>query len=308
MTTTRTDPSRPAPSSPTAGAPLAGIAGINRRIADGCATALTIAEICQASQGVTDPLKVDLITLAFPTAISGSAAMMVVPVAARGVFTRAEKIFVNHVRGHPGPAPNERLGVVDTLIFADESGAATEPRYDGSALFLDLIGGRRVQVECHSVEETVHRNVFDLAGLEFARFYVYNARLPEGSDELAIVRRSLVPGTRIVLNGSQGIVVGSGTRNRPGVMCLSLAADMHDMDATLMENPTGRPRHMVACALPVRDESDLGALREWGLSRAAEPLFCTAASKAAAELKQMIQENRFHLSETGPLDGKAMEG
>lgn len=306
MTAIPFDLSRSGLSLPPFGAPAASNAEVNRRIADGTATVVTLEELCRSAQDVAG--SVDLVTLAFPTSISGSAAMLVVPVAGRGVFTRAEEIFVNRVRGHPGPAPNERLGVVDTLIFADEPESGSDTGYDGSTLFLDLIGGKRIEVECHSVEETVHRNEFDLAGLEFARFYVYNARLPEGADTLAILGRSLVPGARIALNGTQGIVVGSGTRDRPGAMCLALAADIHGMDATLMENPGGRPRHMVACALPVGEASDLGPLVEWGRSSAAEPLHGAPASKAAAQLKQMIRQNRFHVSETGPTGAKAVKG
>lgn len=305
MTTPPVGLSPPGPSRLDVGAPAAVSAAINRRIADGSVSVRTIEELCRSPHDVAAPGAVDLVTLAFPTGISGSAAMLVVPVAGRGVFTRAEEIFVNGVRGHPGPAPNERLGVVDTLIFADEPGGNS---YDGAALFRDLIGGKRVEVECHSVEETVHHNEFDLEGLEFARFYVYNARLPDGADELAILHRSLVPGVRIALNASQGIVVGPGTRNRRGAMCLALAADIHGMDATLMEDPGGRPRHMVACALPVHHPADLVPLIEWGRSAAAAPLHGAAASKAAAQLKQMIRQDSFHLSETGPIGAMAVEG
>jgi len=112
---------------------------------------------------------------------------------------------------------------------------------------------------------------------------------------------------RIALNGSQGIVVGPGTRDRPGAMCLSLAADMHGMDATLMENPGGRPRHVAACALPIREPTDLDPLIDWARSRATQSLFSSPASKAAMQLKQMIRQNSFRLSETGPIGGKAAE-
>lgn len=282
-------------------------AEFNERIAHGSASVLTLEELCQRAKGGAMP-KVDLVAFAFPAGISGSAAMMVVPVAGRGVFTRAEEIFVNRLRGHPGPAPNERLGVVDTLIFADEQSTEPDSAYDGAALFLDLIRGRPVEVECHSVEGTTHSNVFDLKAVEFARFYIYNALLPAGADGLAILRQALVPGMRIVLNGSQGIVVGPGTRDRPGAMCLSLAADMHDMDATLMAREGARARHLVACALPVRDDKTVGALVEWAGSKAGEEaLFCAPALKAAAGLQQMIQKGKFLLSETGPIGATAAE-
>lgn len=275
---------------------------INDRIAAATAMVLTLEQLCERARSGALPGDVDLVTLAFPAAISGSAAMFVFPIAGRGVFTRAEHIFVNRIPGHAGPAPNERLGVVDTLIFADERSLDAESRYDGASLFLDLLQGRMVEAECHSVEGTTHHNSFDLKAVEFARFYVYNAPLPAGAARINGLRAALVPGTRIVLNGSQGIVVGPGTRDRPNAMALSITADMHDMDANLMSSDTGRPRHVVACALPVRDAGSLAELVEWAGTAAGESLFCAPALNAANGLQRMIQQGHFQLSETGAMD------
>lgn len=275
---------------------------INQRIAAGTARVLTLEELCEHARSATLPNELDLVALAFPAAISGSAAMLVVPIAGRGVFTRAERVFINRIPGHPGPAPNERLGVVDALIFADERSLDVGSRYDGASLFLDLLQGRLVEAECHSVEGTSHHNAFDLKAVEFARFYIYNAALPAGAATLKGLRNALIPGTRIVLNGSQGIVVGPGTRDRRDTMTLSITADMHEMDASLMAQDGGRPRHVVACALAARDGVAIAELVEWAGSSARESLFCPAASSAASGLQRLIREGRFALSETGAAD------
>jgi uncharacterized protein (DUF39 family) len=279
---------------------------INERIAAGSAVVLTLEELCRRAQSGALPGKIDLVAFAFPAGLSGSAAMLCVPVAGRGVFTRAEAIFVNRLRGHPGPAPNERLGVVDTLIFADEPSTDAAARYDGASLFLDLIRGRPVEAECRSVEGTTHRNTFDLSAVGFARFYIYNASLPPRAQKLTFLRQMLVPGTRIVLNGSQGIVVGPGTRHREEAAAVSIAADMQGMDAELMSSADGRPRHVIAFALPVRDATTIAELVEWGNSEAGEALLCEPAQKAAAGLQQLIRKGDFLLSETGPADVKAV--
>lgn len=280
-------------------------ARINAQISAGTAEVLTLEQVCERARGGL-PSGVDLVTLAFPVAISGSAAVFVVPIAGRGVFTRAEHISINGIPGHPGPAPNERLGVVDTLIFADER-RLDDGNYDGASLFLELLQGRVVEAECHSVEGTTHRNAFALKAVDFARFYVYNASLPAGAASIRYLRDALVPGTRIVLNGSQGIVVGPGTRDRPDAMALSITADMQDMDADLMSSEGGRPRHVVACALPVRDAATIARLVEWTGSAAGEALSCPAALRAATGLQQLIQKGQFQLSETGPIDAKPAE-
>jgi L-aspartate semialdehyde sulfurtransferase len=278
---------------------------INERIAAGTAVVMTLEELCQRPHDAGAPAKADLVAFAFPTGISGSAVMFCVPVAGRGVFTRAEAIFINRLRGHPGPAPNERLGVVDALIFADEQSPGAP--YDGAALFLDLLRGRSVEVECLSVEGTTHRNSFVLRDVEFARFYVYDAPLPAGAAKLGILRDTLVPGARAVLNGSQGIVVGPGTRNRLDATTLSITADMHDMDARLMAPGGGRPCHVVAFALPVRDAATVAGLVAWASSAAGEALLCQPALDAAAGLQRMIREGRYLLAETGA-SGEAEAG
>lgn len=280
-------------------------ARINAQISTGTAEVLTLEQVYARARGGLRS-GVDLVTLAFPVPISGSAAVFVFPIAGRGVFTRAERISVNGIPGHPGPAPNERLGLVDTLIFADER-RPNGGSYDGASLFLELLQGGVVEAECRSVEGTIHRNAFALKAVEFARFYVYNAALPAGAASISYLREVLVPGTRIVLNGSQGIIVGAGTRDRLDAMALSIAADMQDMDASLMLSEGARPRHVVACALPVCDAATITQLVEWTESAAGEALSCPAALRAASALQQLIQKRLFQLSETGPLDAKPAE-
>lgn len=289
---------------PRDGSPLdvrpVGTAAINARIADGTAVVFTLEQLCHAARNMSLPTRADLVTVAFAAEMSGSAAMLVVPVAGRGVFTRAEEIFLNRLRGYPGPAPNERLGVVDTMIFADEQSPDASLKYDGASLFLDLLRGERVEVDCHSVEGTRHANSFVLRDAEFARFYVYNASLPAGAAYMKALREALVPGSRIALNGAEGIVVGPGTRNRPDRMTVSITADMYEMDARLMSQAGARPQHVIAFALLANDERSLSELVDWASTQAGESLLSPAAQTAAERLQKSIQEGHFQLSETGP--------
>lgn len=273
---------------------------INARIAARKAVVLTLQDLCDQARAGRPLQEVDLVSMAFTADISGSAVVLVVPVAGRGVFTRAEEMFLNGVRGHAGPAPNERLGVVDTMLFADEKRPDDEG-YDGAALFLDLLAGKSIEVECHSVEHTLHHNVFTLPQAEFARFYVYNAPLPPGAEDLEAVREMLIPGTRLALNGSQGIVVGTGTRSRPGAMTISVTADMHDMQAELFTDSSGRPRHTVAIAMAPSNAKALAQLVEWALSRQHDSFANAVAQAGARQLKQLIEEGSFELAETGAM-------
>lgn len=276
------------------------VSEINERIRAGTAIVRTLEQLREDVCSGAGPRDAEIAVLAFVTGISGTAAMLCVPVAERGVFTRASGITLNGVRGHPGPAPNERLGVVDALVFADECAGGDTRRYDGAALFLDLLGGSVVEVECRAVEGTTHRSAVRLESIEFARLYVYNAAFPPGPAVPEGVLDSLRAGTCIVLNGSPGILVGSGTRHRPDVPAFSLAADLRDMDAGLMRSShSGRPQHTLALALPVRDAAMTSELVAWANSDAGAALLAPPALDAAARLQRWVQDGRFLLSETG---------
>ena len=83
---------------------------INEKIKDGSVKILSDIDILKLLENDRDLVlsDIDIVTFGLEGSISGSAMMLLVPVAERGVFTRAEKIWLNRVRGFPGPAPNER--------------------------------------------------------------------------------------------------------------------------------------------------------------------------------------------------------
>ena len=282
---------------------MSSVAEINERVRAGTAIVRTLEQLLEGAAGHGDA---EIVVLAFVTGISGTAAMLCVPVAERGVFTRATEIVLNGVRGHPGPAPNERLGVVDALVFADECSGGVASGYDGAALFLDLLRGSVVEVECRAVEGTTHRKSVRLEEIEFARLYVYNAAFPPGPAVPAGVLDTLRAGTCVVLNGSPGIVVGPGMRHRPNAPAFSLAADLRDMDAGLMRDTRGgRPQHTLALALPVRDAAMTSQIVAWANSGAGAVLLAPTARDAAASLQRRVQDGRFLLTETGVPDSPA---
>lgn len=263
---------------------------INSRIGAGDAVVLTEAELAARRLAGDAAGDVDVVVVAFRAGLSGTSAMLCVPVAGRGDFTRAETIRLNGVPGHPGPAPNERLGVVDTLVLADAG--AEEGAYDGAALLYDLVRGAEIAVECRSVEDTTHAASVTLADLEFARMYVYNAFVG-GADNRFL--HALGGASRVLLNGAQGLIVGTGTRDRLGARALSLAADMAPMEAALMAPTDGTaPRHTVCVAVPVLNGEVLDALQ----ARAGQAEIGDGDGAPAERLKAMILAGGFVLTDT----------
>ncbi len=267
---------------------------INARIVAGEATVLSAAELANGTHR-----EVDVVTLAYQAPIAGSSAMLVVPVAGRGVFTRAAKIWLNGIQGFPGPAPNERLGLVDTLIFADQKSKNQQVKYNGSELLADIIGKKKIGVECISVEGDKYESEFDIGQVQFARMYVYNSFLPKTSSGKHF--KTIRAGSRVLLNKAQGTVLGCGTRGAPGRQSLSLTAEMFDMDPSLLAGSGGGPSNSVALAIPVLDHTVLASLTAW----TEEQFFAIVENKketrtidVAEHLKELIQSREFLLTDS----------
>ena len=256
---------------------------INARIMAGEAKVLTAAEF---GRGSADDA--DVVTLAFQAPLSGSSAMLVVPVAGRGVFTRAAKIWLNGIQGFPGPAPNERLGLVDTLVFADHASKA-DPAYDGTRLLADLMERKDIAVECISVEGDRYQSEFTIDQVQFARMYVYNAFLPVSSSyaPLGTVRA----GSRVLLNRAQGTVIGYGTRSTAERQSISLTAEMFDMDPSVLAGDDGGLSNSVGMAVPVLDDTIRAGLIAWSREHSCD-------DGVAEQLKGLIQSKDFLLTDS----------
>lgn len=218
---------------------------INRKIAAGEATVLTEAELLEILQGgetlTADEL--DVVTVAFRSGLSGSAAMLLVPVAGRGVFTRAKRIWLNGVEGFSGPAPNERLGVVDTLIFTEQPSRDPSAFYTGADIIVDLLDDKDIEVECLAEEGDTYYNSFKMSELQFARMYTYNSFIPSAKTNVSQAGNggnehwgSIHIGDKMMLNKAEGIIVGSGTRSSEENRSLSFAADLFTMDSKMLAN------------------------------------------------------------------------
>lgn len=258
---------------------------INARIMAGDAVVVTAAELRKTAPG-----DVDAVTLAYQAPISGSSAMLVVPVAGRGVFTRAAKIWLNGIQGFPGPAPNERLGLVDTLIFADQKSKNAGTEYSGSELLFDIIEKKEIKAECISVEGDKYESEFTIDQFQFARMYIYNSFIPESrlGEHFGTIRA----GSRILLNKAQGTVIGCGTRSSPERRSLSLTAEMFEMDSSLLSGNDGGVSNSVALAVPVLDGAVLASLVAWSEEQDSG----ARETDVAEHLKELILSKEFLLT------------
>lgn len=285
------------------------VALINRKIKEGKAVVLSDRELLHEIRtakrpGVPD---VDVVAISWNAPIAGAAVMLCIQVAERGAFTRARKIWLNGVAGFPGPAPNERLGEVDTLIFAEQPSRNEQAQYCGAMLFVDMLRKKQVEVECLSEEGDTYRSALTIDRLQFARMYVYNCffdGLPAdgetGNPNACRLFASVAAGSKVLLNRAHGVVVGCGTRSTPERRSISLAADMFDMDPGVMtvpgETTAAAITNSIALAVPILSEEGLEDLCAWlQADRRREGVHLTE-DNMSQYLKELVMNGKFFLT------------
>ena len=266
------------------------IDSINEKLKNGTAVVMTVNEFKDSIRkgkkySVND---VDVVTTATMGCMSGTAACFTVPVTKGSVFKRAEKIFLNGVPGNPGPAPNERLGLVDCIVNGTGH-SIYDHRYGGGHLFRDLVKREPVKVEVHADDGRIFTKTITLDDMEFARIYsfrncfknyncftnvttggtypsIFSFRPMEpgygitliGSGECNPLEndpqfRFIRPGCRILVDSAPGIVIGTGTRATAKAPNLSVAADMFKMDPDFMSGfvTSGGLEVVTSIAVPI---------------------------------------------------------
>lgn len=250
-------------------------------------TAQEVREMVEAGKNLT--LKdVDVVTCATRAIMSGTYAVFSFPVASPNSFSRAQNVWLNGVPAHVGPCPNERLGVLDLIVFGTAQ-SRDDPSYGGGHLFRDLVEGKKVKVEVETDQgKTVTADIIlddiPLARLMGTRnaFKNYSAFVNPGAEHISSIFHATdfdtlfggatVSGcgqinpiqndplletigfsTKVLINGAQGFVIGKGTRSTPEKPNLSGSADMHNMDSQYMGGflTANGPECVVSWGVPI---------------------------------------------------------
>ena len=271
---------------------------INNRIRSGEATVIPAPEFKKRIRdGETFTVEdVDVVTCGTFGVMSGTYAVLTVPVAPPGTFRKASSLFLNGVPAYPGPCPNERLGLIDCIVYGT---AHRDDHYGGGHLFADLAAGKTIEIEAEA-DGRRYTNDITLSDCGFAKLHTtrsafknYTAFLRREEGVLETIfsvtglhgscreisvsgcgevnplqndpsLRSLAPGTPVLVNGVNGIITGTGTRStaeRPNLAC---SADINGMDPLMMGGfiTSDGPECLtsVAAAIPVLDTVSLESL------------------------------------------------
>ncbi|MCT8336085.1 methanogenesis marker 16 metalloprotein [Methanoculleus sp. Afa-1] len=272
---------------------------IDQKIRNGSAVVYTAAEFKRLVRegGEVTAADVDVVTTGTCGVMSGTAAILSVPVAAPGTFERAERAWLNGVPCMPGPCPNERLGLVDLIVSGTAHAGAG---YGGGHLFRDIVEGREIEVVVEAADRSIEAKV-TLDDFSYARLFTtrsayrnYTAYLNTQPTRVKTIfsvtglqgpcrevsvsgcgeinplqndpaRLAIRDGTPVFLNGSAGIVTGEGTRSTPSRPNLTVIADMAGMQPRYMGGfrTSAGPECItsVGIAIPVLDDRQVAGLR-----------------------------------------------
>jgi putative methanogenesis marker 16 metalloprotein len=237
---------------------------------------------------------VDFVTTATMSVMSGTAAIL--SFSEPGKYERAKMVRLNGVPALPGPAPNERSGYVDTIVYGTQE-SIYDPRYGGGHLFRDLVEGEEVAVEVETTDgltlkETITLQETNTAMMIGTRscgrnyqaftnplkgtiktiFHCKGLREPykecsfAGCGELNPIQNDpdlevIGIGSKILMNGAEGIILGHGTKSSLKYPYLMTSAEMYGMKPKYMGGVITSSgvdvMNTVAVPIPILDEKIL---------------------------------------------------
>ncbi|CAJ37933.1 methanogenesis marker 16 metalloprotein [Methanocella arvoryzae] len=262
---------------------------INERIEKGTVTVMTATEILAiAEKGERIP-DVDVVTCGTKGIMSGTMASLSFKVAEKNAFIRAKGLWLNGVPAYPGPCPNERLGIVDAIVYGTAH-STYDHHYGGGHLFRDLVEGNEIEVEVDTglaerltttvtlsdmgharmiatrhafknylayvnpVAETLEKSIFSVG----AFYGPYKELKFCGCGELNPIEKDpdlevLGAGTRALINGAPGMITGAGTRSTREKPNFSAVADLKQMKSEYLGGfvTSEGPEVIASWAVPV---------------------------------------------------------
>jgi putative methanogenesis marker 16 metalloprotein len=259
---------------------------INERINTGKAIVLTAEEFKQMVRDGEDIKDVDVVTTATCGLMSGTTGIFSIPISERGGFERAKEVWLNDVPAYPGPCPNERLGIVDMIVYGTSHSLSKPSEYGGGHLFRDIVEGNGIEVEVRTNDDRMIERVTSIDDFEFSRIFTtrscfknYMGFINRRDDEVKSIfsvggmegpfkeahvvgcgefnplendHKTIGVGTKILVNGVIGYVIGRGTRSeeRPN---LSVVADMRGMIPECMGGfiTSAGPECITSIAIPI---------------------------------------------------------
>ena len=273
---------------PHSNVPIRSIEGINAKITSGEVTVCTAYEFCNMVRAHDDVNEVDVVTCGTKGIMSGTYATLSFRATAPNVFETAQMAWLNDVPAFVGPCPNERLGLLDLIVYGTAV-SRSDTKYGGGHLFRDIVKGNNIDFEVLTTMGQLIKGQTNLQDMQFARlsatrnaFKNYNAFVNpndtciksifsvtclegpykeatfSGCGELNPLEKdpqleTIGVGTKALFNGAIGFVTGTGTRSSAQKPNLSGYAPLKGMNPRYVGgfNTSAGPDVFCSWAIPI---------------------------------------------------------
>ena len=273
---------------PQSNVPLRSIEEINAKITAGEVTVCTAYEFCNMVRAHDDVNEVDVVTCGTKGIMSGTYATLSFRATAPNVFETAQMAWLNDVPAFVGPCPNERLGLLDLIVYGTAV-SRSDTKYGGGHLFRDIVKGNDIDFEVLTTMGQRIKGQTNLQDMQFARlsatrnvFKNYNAFVNpndgcvksifsvtclegpykeatfSGCGELNPLEKdpqleTIGVGTKALFNGAIGFVTGTGTRSSAQKPNLSGYAPLKGMNPRYVGgfNTSAGPDVFCSWAIPI---------------------------------------------------------
>lgn len=240
---------------------------INQKIEDGEANIYTAEEFKKLIKNDDAPSfdEVDVVTTGTCGVMSGTAAILNFYVSEPGEFIRAKDVYLNGVPAYAGPCPNEWLGEVDVILHGTAH-SIHDDNYGGGFLLKEILEGKSIDVKIESVDGKTIENTIDINDIKRSQivgsrmaFKNYTAFTNPNKEAISSIFAAIplegnlsgltfsgcgdlnplqndIPhnviktGSKVLLNGAEGFILGDGTRSSPEKPNLMLSADLTQMN------------------------------------------------------------------------------
>ncbi len=247
------------------------LSDIQGKIDKGTVNILTVQELIDhISDGEEVKFEdVDIITTATKGLMSGISGIFSLRLTPPKTIRKFSEASINGIPGYPGPCPNEFLGIIDLILYGTAQ-SKTIKNYSGGLLFRDLVEGKPVTIMAKSENGEIVEKSMTIDDFQFARMMGtrqaiknYFAMVNPSSEPVNTIF-SVLPlkgnysqltfsgcgamnpfqndpeadvfgvGTKILVNGQIGYIIGPGTRNDQLKPNLQTICDLKGMSPEYM--------------------------------------------------------------------------
>jgi uncharacterized protein (DUF39 family) len=147
--------------------PIRSIEEINAKITDREVTVCTASEFCNRVRAHEDVNEVDVVTSGTKGIMSGTYTTLSFRTTAPNVFETAQMAWINDVPAFVGPCPNERLGLLDLIVYGTAV-SRSDTKYGGGHLFRDIVKGNDIDFDILTTTGLHIEGQTSLADMQFA--------------------------------------------------------------------------------------------------------------------------------------------